>query len=439
MSTELTPVEESFARLTREAGHAAAEPSREKTKLSGDQRRFLLVLALPTLGLSLSLTMASTYVPIFLQRLSGPFLTGVLVGSEGLFGLFVPILTGSWSDRIGSRFGGRLLFLLIAAPVGAVALVLMPLLGTLPALALLLPLFYIAYFTYYPPYRALYPDLVPGELRGRSQGIQKALREAGLGVALVGGGLLLSIWVALPFVVAAVVLLAVTAILYVRVSDPTAGEDDDGAPRPRALYGELRRLFRDEPPLRRLLIANSLWELALAALRSFVILFITVGLGRTTEMASGILAVAGVGVVAGALIAGKLADRIGHRRIVIAALAVYGLAALGPTITQSPWLLVVVVLAACAAGIVMALPYSMLMAMMPSSEHGVVSGTYEFSRGAGVMLGPLLAGTAVALLAPLFPLTKGYPAIFFVVSAAILASIPLIWRIPRSWTDPKKE
>jgi hypothetical protein len=109
-----TAVERTYARLTEEAGHRAPEPSSSRDKLTGDQRRFLLLLGLPTLGLALCLTLASTYMPTFIQRLSGPLLTGILIGTEGLFGLFVPVLVGSWSDHVRSRLGGRLLFMVVA-------------------------------------------------------------------------------------------------------------------------------------------------------------------------------------------------------------------------------------------------------------------------------------------------------------------------------------
>jgi MFS family permease len=97
-----------------------------------------------------------------------------------------------------------------------------------------------------------------------------------------------------------------------------------------------------------------------------------------------------------------------------------------------------VFIVATAAGIVMALPYSMMMTMMPQSEHGVAAGVYELSRGVGVLLGPLIAGSAIELLGALFPITKGYAAIFLVTGAAVLASLPFIWRLPPEATDPEK-
>jgi Na+/melibiose symporter-like transporter len=40
---------------------------------------------------------------------------GVLIGGEGLLALGLPVLVGAWSDRLRTRIGGRLPFVLVAA------------------------------------------------------------------------------------------------------------------------------------------------------------------------------------------------------------------------------------------------------------------------------------------------------------------------------------
>src|SRR4051812_46079774 len=45
------------------------------------------------------------------------------------------------------------------------------------------------------------------------------------------------------------------------------------------------------------------------------------------------------------------------------------------------------------------------------------------------MLGPLVAGVAIELLAPYLPLTKGFAGMWIVCGAAVLASIPFLWRL----------
>lgn len=376
--------------------------------------------------LALSITLVTTYLPVLIVELSGPAVTGLLIGSEGLLALFVPLLVGSWSDRPRTRFGRRMPFLLLAAPVAAAALVAMPLVGSLLALVVLLLVFYAAYFTFYSPYYALYPDLVSDAIRGRSQGFQNTLREIGLGGALVGGGVLLGIWQPLPFLIAGLLLLAATLAFAWMIEEPEEIEDEaDDTDDDTGALARVRDLVAGNRGLRFTAAATALWELTLAALKTFVVLFFTVGLGRSTGFASIVLAVA-VAVIAAAVVGGKLADRFGHIRLIRTALWVYALGLLVPFFWHDPWVLAVVPPAAFAAGIVMTLPFSLMMGMMPGERHGAAAGLYGFSRGVGVLLGPVIAGVAIQLLRPVLESTEGYAAVFAVGSAAILASIPVM-------------
>ena len=400
-------------------------PRREVT------RRFLALLAVPSFGLALSITIVTTYLPVLLSKVSGPTATGVLIGFEGLLALVVPGLVGGLSDRTSTRFGRRLPFVLVGAPLMALALLVMPFFTNFVILAVALLIFYGGYFTYYAPYRAMYPDLVPEADRSRSQGSQNVARELGLGVALVGGGFLLGLWKGLPFAVAAGVLLAVTGAFAYRVRahardcepDPAAATPPEDVNRWRSWA-----LLREDADIRRLLTANALWELALGALKTFVVLFITVGLGRSSSLASAALAIVAVGVVLAALAAGPLAERFGHGRLLTAAAAVYAVGLAVPIVVHSLLFLVALLPLAFAAGIVMTLPYSLLMGLLPDADHGAGAGAFEASRGLGVVLGPILAGVAVETLKPVFSSTDGYAAMFLVASLAVLISVPLARR-----------
>lgn len=74
----------------------------------------------------------------------------------------------------------------------------------------------------------------------------------------------------------------------------------------------------------------------------------------------------------------------------------------------------------------MALPYALLMPLMPETAHGALTGYYSLSRGVGTMIGPILAGIAVQVARAPLAGTKGYAAIFLVCSLAILGSIPMM-------------
>ncbi|MEZ0285554.1 MAG: MFS transporter, partial [Thermoleophilia bacterium] len=237
---------------------------------------------MPTLGFALAATTVGTYLPVVVADTAGSATAiGALIAVEGVLALFLPVVVGARSDRLRTRIGGRLPFVLAGVPVMALALVLLGLQDALwPALAIVIVLF-AAYYVAYEPYRAMYPDLVPERDAGRSQSAQAVARGVGTGLALVGGGLLLAIAQIVPFVVAAGILLATTGAFIwalLRRERPLQ-QEQTGAMRARAAFGEVRRLLVELPGLRAFFAANALWEGALGAIRTFVVLWVTTGLG----------------------------------------------------------------------------------------------------------------------------------------------------------------
>lgn len=366
-----------------------------------------------------------------LSRSAGPAGTGALIAIEGLFAILVPLIVGPWSDRIGKR----LPFVAFAGVLGVVALTLMAIGGPLAVLAIWIALFQVAYFIYITAYFALYPDLVDDEHAGRAQGAQGSWRGIGLGLAFVGGPALLAVWRGAPFLLAAVVMLAVTPVfgMIVRRRVATHGRGHDASKD----VGSVRRLLRD-PRLRWFVLCNALWEAALAALRAFVVLFLTVGLDKPTEFASLALGLVVVAALIAAPLSGWLGDRFGTRRVLVVSLTVYGLGLLTPAFSQSVWLLPVVLAGGIAAVTVMTLPFALMMELLPPRDHGAGSALFGVSRGLGLLAGPIVAGLCIALLDDgLFEDTRGYGVIFVVASVCVLATIPLLGRLtPRAEAEP---
>ena len=127
-----------------------------------------------------------------------------VLAAEGAFALTLPLVIGPWSDTFHTPLGRRRPFMLVAVgPIGF-CLALMAFMPSLWTTALLLFAFFFAYYVYEPPYRGLYPDLLPESVYGRAQGVQHLFRGVALGGGLIGGGLLFHLWQPAPFLVAAV-------------------------------------------------------------------------------------------------------------------------------------------------------------------------------------------------------------------------------------------
>jgi MFS family permease len=414
------------------------EAQRERP-LRHEEKVRLALLALPTFALALSITLVSSYLGKVIERYTtDTVVIGAIVGSEGIMALWIPLIAGSWSDQLRTRIGGRLPFVLAGTIPAAVTVLLIGLIGSLAGVAVVAALFFAFYFVAYEPYRALYPDLVPPEVAGRAQSTQAVGRGLGTGVALLGGGLLLTLGRPAPFAFAALVIVAAiggfTWLLLRRgIPDQRGGSGE----RPRHLVRRLRRLLAEHPALRAYFLANALWEMTLAALKAFVILYLVDGLRLKLSESSLIVGGVALVVLLGAAGAGQLGDRLGRLPVIRSALLAYGLGYLVPVFTTSRVLIAVALpFIALGGGAVMTLAYALLIPLMPEHEHGALTGFYSVSRGVGIVTGPVLAGVLIWVTrhGP-FSASHGYQAMWIVCAAGALFSLLFLRRMRRADAD----
>ncbi len=391
------------------------------------RRGLVPTLGLGAFGLAFSITTTAAYLPPLLHKFtSSGSLIGLVLGAEGVFALLVSPVIGPWSDSFHTPLGRRKPFMLAAlGPIGF-CLLLMPFMPNLWTACLIVLAFFFAYYVYEPPYRGLYPDLVPPTHLGRAQGVQHVFRGSALLLALVGGGLLLKVWSASPFVVAALLTTATCGAVIVLV-------DEEGGQR-RVFEGVGRylshswQILRREPEIRRFLAANAAWEGTFAAARTFVVLYVIQGLGESKAISSAILGGVGAGYVIAALVASRLGDRFGLARVIFLASFVYGGGYLVAGLAQRwhVWYFGLIVPVAFAGGIVMTLAWGLLFKLTPPEHRGAVSGLATTTKGIGLLLGAPLAGLAIDLARPHLEATHGYQVLWPLCGIGILAAIPLV-------------
>ncbi len=352
-----------------------------------------------------------------------------MLASEGLFAVALPLVIGPWSDTFHTPLGRRRPFMLVAlGPIGF-CLALMAFMPSIWTTALLVLAFFFAYYVYEPPYRGLYPDLLPERLYGRAQSAQHLMRGAALGTALIGGGALFHIWEPFPFLVAAVVVTAACAspVLFLR-EDGGHGRVFEGV---RAYISHSWRVFQRDPDVRRFLIANTAWEGAFAGARTFVVLYLTVGLGQPLGTTTAVLAAVAGGYIVAAAGAGFLGDRFGLSRVILAASFVYGFGLVlgGFGNVWHTWYLPIIFVVAIGGGMVLTLAWGLLFKLMPAGDRGAIAGLATTTKGFGLLIGPLLAGAAIDSLSPYLDDTHGYQALWPILGVPVLAVIPLVARL----------
>jgi MFS family permease len=394
------------------------------------QRRLLWKLGLGAFGLAFSITTTAAYLPPLLHRFTDSGgLIGVILGAEGVFALTVSPIVGPWSDSFHTPLGRRRPFMLVAVGPMGFCLLLMPFMPNLWTTVVIVLSFFFAYYLYETPYRGLYPDVLPASMFGRSQGIQHIQRGIAIGIALVGGGLLFKLWRPSPFILAAILTTAACglAILLVR-EDGGHGRVFEGF---WAYIQRSWRIFWSDGDVRRFLIANSAWEGAFAAARTFVVLYIIDGLHQSKVLSSAVLGAVATGYVIAAIFAGRLGDRFGLARVIFFASIIYGGGYLAAGFAQEwhDWYFGMIVTVSIAGGTVMTLAWGLLYKIVPVEHRGAVSGLATTTKGIGLLVGAPIAGLAIDLSGPYFPETNGYQVLWPICGVLVLGAIPLLIRL----------
>ena len=409
---------------------ASQTATHELATLAPVQRRLLWTLGLGAFGLAFSITTISVALPPLLHTFtSSGSVIGLVIGAEGFFALTLSPIVGPWSDAFHTPLGRRRPFMLVGLGPMAFCLLLIPFMPNLWTTTLLVLAFYFAYYLYEPPYRGLYPDVLPPAAYGRAQGVQHVLRGIALGVALVGGNFLLKVWQPAPFLTAAFVTSAACGLTILLV------REDGGHGRVFAgFWAYIKQswnIFWQEGDVRRFLIANSAWEGTFAAARSFVILYVIDGLHESKTVSGEILTAVAVGYVIAALFAGRLGDRFGLARVIFFASFLYGTGLLVGGLAESwhVWYFALIVPVAIAGGTVMTLAWGLLYKIVPAEHRGAVSGLATTTKGIGLLIGAPVAGIAIDLARPHLQATNGYQILWPVCALPILAAIPLLVRL----------
>jgi MFS family permease len=419
-----------------------ADPGRPQLAVVGGARpspdarattRLIWILGLGAFGLAWSKTTIGTYLPAVLgQFTDSATIVGVILSAEGWFAITLPLLIGPLSDATRTPFGRRRPYMAFALGPLALSLAMVAFMPNLVATAFVVFAFFFAYYIYEPPYRGLYPDLLPEQVFGRSQGAQHVLRGIALGISLVSGGFLFSAWDAFPFVLAAGVGVLACALVVALVKESGLGRRH--YERFRSYLASPWRIVKRERNVQLWLLANTAWEGTFAGMYTFVVLYVTKGLDQPVYVASTVLAVVAGGYVVAAAFAGRLGDKFGIGRVILGASILYGGGLTAVVVVQHwhSWYYALLFPIAIGGGAVMTLAWALLFKVMPSHDRGAVTGLGIMTKGVALLGGPLGVGALIDIFRPQLRSTDGYAAMWPAVGIPILLAIPLVVMLSRA-------
>lgn len=274
----------------------------------------IFLLGFGFFGVSVIWGVYNAFVPIFLANkfgLEAAFI-GFFMTLDNVAALFIQPPVGSWSDRLRTPIGRRLPFILIGAPVTALAFGLIPLVAMLPLFVACTSTLLLSAALWRTPVVALMPDITPSEKRSQANGIINFMGGIGTIIALQTGGMLYKLSPAFPFWLgsALVILAALIVLLFIREPKDYL---DSSEPQPNMIESLREILNDDDKSGARILFAIFFWFIGYSAVETFFTLYAQEHLGIDAGDGATLLSIFPLFFVLFAIPSGFMAARIGRR------------------------------------------------------------------------------------------------------------------------------
>ncbi len=273
----------------------------------------IFLLGFGFFGVSVIWGVYNAFVPIFLSEKFNvaPILIGFFMTLDNIAALFIQPPVGAWSDRIRTPLGRRIPFIIIGAPITALAFGLIPLASIVPLFVACTSTTLLSAALWRTPVVALMPDITPSAFRSQANGIINFMGGIGSIIALQTGGLLYKMSPNFPFWMGSILVILAALVVYLFIEEPKEYEQTEQQP---GLLESLKEVFADEEKSGlRLLLAIFFWFIGYSAIETFFTLYARNRLGLEPGDGATLLSVLPLFFVLCAIPAGFLGSRIGRR------------------------------------------------------------------------------------------------------------------------------
>ncbi|MFI6423900.1 MFS transporter [Promicromonospora sp. NPDC050880] len=341
------------------------------------------------------------------QYTTSAALIGLLMGVDNALGIVLQPLVGHLSDRTRTRWGRRVPYLVVGAPVAAVFFVLIPHTGSLGALVVCMFLFAVVANAFKPLTDALTPDFQVPQRRSLANGIAKVATSLTIIVSALISLLVVDRSLGLAFAIPAVLMVCAMVIVALTIRETRSpgyrraladGRSDGGGGWSfRRVVGELVH----DPDHSRIFLLLGIVATAgtWAAMRSQLTPYAMEVIGLSRGEAGSLTLPAGVAFVAAAVPLSFVSDRAGRRRMIRLGLVVMVVGCLVTfSVTSLPVTITGIVIASFGYAAFSVNGVVLMWNLAPSGAvTGAYSGLYAVAAAVGASAGPALIGGLVDL------------------------------------------
>ncbi|NIW78815.1 MAG: MFS transporter, partial [Calditrichae bacterium] len=295
------------------------------------------ILGFGFLGISIVWPIFNSFIPIFLQAGNpeyerqlieagreipkvigfglGPTLAFFVMTWDNIINVFIQPWAGSKSDRTWNRFGRRKPWIMVGAPIAAIAFVLIPIANSILAIMVFILITNFGMALFRSPTVAWLGDLFPSKQRSQANGIINLMGGIGAAAALFGGGILFDRFGrSAPFIAGAIFMLTVLSFALIYVKEPKQIESQKSNQKDTSLLSNIKNVWRGENKNGVfVLLGILLWFMGYEALQTGLSSFSVFSLGLTPGQASIMTTLFAGSFILFALPSGLIATRIGRK------------------------------------------------------------------------------------------------------------------------------
>jgi maltose/moltooligosaccharide transporter len=284
----------------------------------------IFLLGFGFFGVSVIWGVYNAFVPVFLADKFGlaPALIGFFMTLDNIAALFIQPPVGAWSDRLRTPIGRRMPFILIGAPIGALAFGVIPLVAVLPLFVACTSTLLLSMALWRTPVVALMPDITPSGKRSQANGIVNFMGGIGAIIAFLVGSALYRTNPAFPFWMGSGLVILSAVLVFIFIKEPHNYEDTPHEPN---MFDSLREVIADkDKSALRLFLAIFAWFVGYNAIEAFFTLYAKNHLLLSEADGAGLLGHLSLVFVLFALVAGVIGARAGRRVTISAGLILLG-------------------------------------------------------------------------------------------------------------------
>ncbi len=391
-------------------------------------------------GVSVIWSVYNAFVPLFLDGkfgLSAAWI-GFFMTLDNIAAFLIQPSIGAYSDRLRTPIGRRMPFILIGAPIAAIAFGLIPIVAILPLFVLCTSTLLISMALWRTPVVALMPDITPSRFRSQANGVINFMGGVGSIIAFLIGASLYEKNPNYPFWLGSGLVIISSLLVFAFIREPKEFEvSKESKP---SLFHALSDLFKEKEksPLR-VLAAIFFWFIAYNAIEAFFTLYAVKHLNLPEADGARLLGQLSLIFVIMALPAGFIGAKFGRKRTIMTGVFLMGCAILSmyvlpvesltvlfsklPVIGNFYSVSIILMIAGFSWALININSLPMVVDMTSDSHIGTFTGLYYLSSTMAAIIGPNLNGWIVQLSGNNYSLMMLFSPIFMLAAFIMMTGV----------------